>query len=170
MGVVIDEAAGVVAAPERILGWAHMARAGDQMVYASRCWLPVASAGAAEARRLARAGLVHLKQRPIGDGVRNYIAERSSLPWPEQDVAARACVASQVLEAVYQALARTARFDRPCPSDAQLAVRLGLEPAEIAAAIDALAEDGAIRVVGMRAPTLRRVTISATGARTGVVR
>ena len=73
------------------------------------------------------------------------------------------------MNAVLPLLQRAARFARPCPTDAHMAERVGLTGAEVASAILSLADANVIRVRAMPAPTLRMVTIVATGHRTGLV-
>jgi hypothetical protein len=168
---------GPVAAPERLRGWAQDARRGDTMVYATREHLPVGSAGAAEARRLAAAGLVELFQRRMpGQSVFAFVARRTGRGWPREAAPlpdariAAAEVPSAALDAIYQALARAARFGRPCPTDAALALGAGVDRATARDALAVLADAGAITIRCVRAPTLRRVTIALTGATTGLVR
>jgi hypothetical protein len=172
----VDEASGVVADAARIRAWAEHARSGDEFVYASRCRLPVVCSGAAEARRLADRELVHLVQRRIaGTDHRNYCMQRSSKAWPggasaTATEASGEAVPAPTLDAVYEAVERAARFKRPCPTDVQIADRVGCTRETVAAALGELADTGAIYVAHVRAPTLRRVTIAATGLRTGMAR
>lgn len=182
-GSIIDEFPGTVATVAMIDHWMSYARAGEQLVYATRCWLPAKSAGAAHLRTLAAQGLVHLKQRPIaGRPERNYVAERSSRREPlvlvtkltgagSSPQERRGAVNDDVtaMNAVLPLLARAARFERPCPTDRKLAERAGLSVEQVAHALDSLKSAGLIRVDGVKAPTLRQVTIVATGHRTGMI-
>ncbi|MEG3153024.1 hypothetical protein U1769_24285 [Sphingomonas sp. ZT3P38] len=174
----LDEAPGVVAAAARILGWAEIALAGAEFVYATRCYLPIGSEGAKAARELQERGLVHLKQRRVqGGSTINYVAERSSLPWerarpravPKAMPYRPAAGEAATINALYPVLRRAARFSRPCPTDAQLAERAGVEIDAIHPALSAMEQIGMIRIEPAKAPTLRLVSIVATGHRTGLV-
>lgn len=180
--LIIDEFPGTVATIEMIDHWLSYAKPGEELVYATRCWLPAKSAGAAHLRTLAGQGLVHLKQRPIaGRPERNYVAERSSRRKPlvlatkptrgisPQDRHGGVNDDVTAMNAVLPLLARAARFERPCPTDRKLAERAGLSVEAVAHALDSLRSAGLIRVDGVKAPTLRQVTIVATGHRTGMI-
>ncbi|WP_147373721.1 hypothetical protein [Hephaestia caeni] len=176
---VVDEAAGVIATAGMIDTWLAVARAGDEFIYASRAWLPPGAAGAACARSLAEMGLVHLKQRPIaGTAQRNYVMERSSRAIDAATRGTRTPVSDKapidgeaaVMNAVMPALRRAARWGRPCPTDVQLASRARVPVDEIARVLAAMVEMNWIRIERVKAPTLRQVTIVATGHRTGLVR
>ena len=173
-GSIIDEFPGTVATVEMIDHWLSYAKPGEQLVYATRCWLPAKSAGAAHLRALAAQGLVHLKQRPIaGRAERNYVAERSSRRKPlalaAQSEQREANDDVTAMNALLPLLARAARFERPCPTDRKLAERARLTVEQVAHALDSLKTAGVIRVEGVKAPTLRQVTIVATGHRTGMI-
>lgn len=173
------EALNVVASPDRILGWAEIAQPGDQFVYASRAYLPSGSEGAKAAYDLATRGLVHLKQRRIAGSIAtNYVAERTSAAWkPKQPKLPRSAppairsadAEAAAINALLPVLQRAARFGRPCPTDAQLATRCGLSRGDVKAAIAAMELMNMVRVIAVKAPTLRMVTIVSTGHRTGLV-
>jgi hypothetical protein len=175
---VIDEHPGVVASPDRITGWAEIAKPGAEFVYATRCYLPIGSRGAEAARDLAERGLVYLKQRRVPNSREiNYVAERSKAPWrqihdrpkaaPSRPRAASGDAAA--VDAVLPILQRAARFNRPCPTDVQIADRAGITVDAVQPALDALKANGVIRVSKVKAPTLRMITIVATSHKTGMV-
>ena len=173
---VVDEAPGVVADVNRIDAWMKAARAGDQFTYATRPFLPASSPGARRMRALEARGLVRLTQARTAPGVSMfyYRATRTSAP-TALEKPARVQLSAVVIDAeaalvdaLLPVLERTARFGRPCPTDKQLAAKSGLAPAEIEAAMQALVLANLIRVHQAPRPTLRRVTIVATGAQTGL--
>ena len=65
-------------------------------------------------------------------------------------------------------LERAAAFGRPCPTDKQLAQKAKIPVDFVAAGMLALRAAKVIAVHAAPAPTLRRVTILATGAQTGL--
>ena len=171
-----DEAPGVVASVERIDAWMAVARSGDRFVYATRLCLPVVSAGAKRMRDLAARDLV-LLTRPrsaIDPSIFCYTATRSSkptaltLPVRPRLVAPIVEAESAVVDALLPILDRAARFGRPCPTDRQLAERARLPVETIQAGLLALSAAGMIRIHAAPRPTIRRVTIVATGAQTGI--
>ncbi len=175
---VVDEAAGVVAAPERIAAWLVCAKAGDEFVYATRCGLPVASPGAKAAREACALGLVQLFQRGVpGLRQRNYVARRTAKPMPVAREAEPAAAndlrhvddEARALNAVLDLLSRAARFQRPCPTDFALARRAKVAREDIERVMDLLQTMGLIRVRRAPPPTLRQVTIVGTGQRTGLM-
>lgn len=175
---VVDEAAGVVAAPERIAAWLVCAKAGDEFVYATRCGLPVASAGSKAAREACDLGLVQLFQRSLpGRRERNYVARRTAKSMPvarEAEPTAANDVPqiddeARALTDVLDLLSRAARFQRPCPTDFTLARRAKVQRGDIERVMDLLQTMGLIRIRRAPAPTLRQVTIVGTGHRTGLV-
>lgn len=173
---VVDEAPGVIADVGRIDAWMATARPGDQFTYATRAFLPASSPGARRMRDLDARGLVRLTQARCAPGVSMfyYRATRTSAP-TALEKPARVQLSAVVIDAeaalvdaLLPVLERTARFGRPCPTDKQLAAKSGLAPAEIEAAMQALVLANLIRVHQAPRPTLRRVTIVATGAQTGL--
>jgi hypothetical protein len=175
---MVDEAPNMVASPERIRAWVEHARSGDEFVYASRAGLFSArSAGMAEMRGFAERGLVELTQRPItGSNRRNYVARRTGKTFAEQRPPQAEATVRQFIEdearaidALLPILERAARFNRPCPTDTDLAKRTGIDRDEVKAVLETMADQGRIRVQAAPAPTLRFITIVATGHRTGMV-
>lgn len=174
--------AGIVAPAERIRAWAEGSVRGATFVYATARMLPPGAPGQAEALRLARAGLVLLTQRAVWPGLaeRHYQMTRTARAWPAEPAPAPASpawgigeaegVPAAVVDAVFDLVARAARFGRPCPTDAQLAARVEVSPAQAAAALAELVALDAITLRGVSAPTCRVVTICATGMATGQVR
>lgn len=174
--VVVDEARGVVASAAQINGWAESAKAGDKFVYASRSnLLPRGSEGGRAARDLLDRGLVRHEQRRIASGMINYAIIRNGKPWQEPQPAkgdrAAAPISGEaaVVDTLFAILARSARFNRPCPTDAQLAGRAGLPLDVIKPALDVMQNANMIRIKGVKAPTLRIVEICRTGHVTGMI-
>lgn len=176
---IVDEALHIIAEPEALFAWAEHARRGDRFVYATRCVLPAKSAGANAARNLQARGLVNLCQRPVeGRPERNYEAQRTSRPWPGLDAAPRHPSGDYVdladetsaANALLPVLARSARFGRPCPTDHMLATQANIPVDAVRPALDALRAINAIRIVRVKAPTLRQIVIVESGHATGMVR
>lgn len=175
-----DEAPGVVATPARLTAWAEAAGAGERFVYATRFALPPGSVGAACARKLEAQGLIHLVRQRVTDAAVgwNYIAERSSSPWPaaqparrrlsprEPDVVAE--VEQLAVDQLFPILSRAAQFARPCPTDKQMAARIGASAEQVHEAMGALRTLQLVVVHPAPPPTNRFVTIVTTGWRTGL--
>jgi len=177
---MIDEATNVYSTAEALVAWAQAARRGDSFVYASRCTrlFPASSRVAEVARELHDREFVALVQRrvPGTRDQRNYIAQRTGRPWsaPQEPRPALRVVRgpdaeAAVINTLLPVLRRAARFTRPCPTDAQLAARIGASVEAVQLALRALEATGDIRIGRAAAPTLRQVTIVATGHRTGMV-
>lgn len=176
---IVDEAAGVVASPDRIAAWLLCAKAGDEFVYATRCGLPPASPGAKAARDAQGLGLVMLFQRALpGRKERNYVAKRTAKVMPVNLAPVDRAPANdgapideeaRALTAVLDLLRRAARFQRPCPTNFALARRANVTRDDVERVMDLLATMGLIRIQRAPAPTLRQVTIVGTGHRTGLV-
>lgn len=173
----LDEAPGVIASVERIDAWMGVARPNDVFTYATRAFLPASSTGARRMRELNARGLVRLTQARCAPGVSlfHYRATRTmtATPLAKPD---RALLSARVIDAeaalidkVLPVLDRAARFGRPCPTDKQLAEKCGLEPVQIEPALHALVMANLIRIHAAPRPTVRRVTIVASGAQTGLV-
>jgi len=173
----LDEARNVALPAERVAAWVEAARPGDELIYGSRWFgvLPAKSATAAKVRALHAEGLVLPFQRVIKAGVeRNYLVRRTARPWITPAALSPfgepAHVAPAAIDALFALLERAARFARPCPTDRQLAERVGIDRAEVKPALEAMVEAGLIDVAAAAAPTLRRIKIVATGQTTGWVR
>ncbi|MBY9062321.1 hypothetical protein K7957_05175 [Sphingomonas yunnanensis] len=174
--VVTDEVPGIVASPERVAAWMELASAGDRFVYATRATLPLRSPGATAMRQLSDRGLVILvRPRCAADPtVFNYTAIRTKAPTSlekpkrERLVARVIDAEAAVVDALLPVLERAASFGRPCPTDKQLASKAGLRPDEVEPALAALVAANLIRIHQAPRPTLRRVTIVASGAQTGL--
>lgn len=177
--LLAGETSTVFATTDQLEIWASAARAGDEFAYVTRCtrMLPAKSPIAALARDLAERGMVALVQRPIEGGARNYVAQRTRKQWREpgagapfaERVSRFATAEAAAIDALQPLLERCARFGRPCPTDAQLSQRTGIPRDEIRSALAAMDSLGIIRVAAAPAPTLRQITIVATGHRTGMV-
>lgn len=174
----VDEAPGVVATPAQIDAWIEVAKEGDRMLYATRACLPVGSRGAARMRDLGKRGLVQLTQaRSMLDRtVFNYMATRTAAPCaltkpdrPVLTVPAAAIVDDEAatVDALLPLLIRFAQHRRPCPTDRQLATRIGQSEEAVKAGLEAMTAAHLIRIQRVAAPTLRRVVIVATGQITG---
>ncbi|MBD8677945.1 hypothetical protein [Sphingomonas sp. CFBP 13720] len=177
--MIIDEAPGIVASPERIDAWMEVAKPGDRFVYASRLSLPAASKGAAHMRALAKRGLVALTQArsKVDPAIFHYCAQRTpaatalTRPTRPKLAVTPAVLAdgeAAVVDALLPVLERFARHGRPCPTDKQLAARAKLTEDGVKAGLAALAASHLIRVQKVSAPTLRRIIIVATGQITGL--
>lgn len=177
---VVDEARRC-AAPADIDRWLKAARAGDRLHYATQPYLPAGSTGARHLRVLEERGLVMLVQKrsDLLAGEFCYFAIRTSRPIgaAPSHYAQRAVLAPRggaegdqaAADLVLPLLARAAQFGRPCPSDKQLAARAGIALDRVEGAFRALTGAREIVVHAASAPTLRRVTILSTGARTGLM-
>ncbi len=173
-----DSGPPVMATPD-IASWAENAAAGDMLVYATRPWLPVASPAAAFLRRLAEQGVVTLTQKRRHDlaGWFDYRATRTARAFCErpprraQTSPKSAALSAEVaaINALLPVLNRYARFNRPCPTDAQLGFLTGMPRDRIAPTIAALKRENMIRVLAAKAPTLRIVVMVESGYRTGIV-
>jgi len=174
--VVVDEAPGVVASAAQINQWAENAKAGDRFVYASRSsLLPRGSEGGRTARDLLDRGLVRHEQRRIAAGSINYAVIRTSKPWevarPTRRERTGPAISGEAaaVDALFPILVRFARFNRPCPTDAQLAGRAGVTLDVVKPALAAMQIANMIRIKGVKAPTLRIVEICGTGHITGMI-
>lgn len=178
-GSMFDEVSGLVAGVDRINAWLAVAKPGDRFIYASRCGLPRASAGAARMRDLGARGLVMLIQaRSSLDPTRhNYTAVRTAVPSAlTRPARPRLVVASEplaegeaaVIDALLPVLERFARYGRPCPTDRQLADKAGIAEASVKSGLEAMVAANLIRVHGCAAPTYRRIFILSTGLITGI--
>lgn len=173
---VQDEVPGVVASAARINGWAEIAKPGDRFVYAARSsMLPRGSEGGRAARDLIERGVVRHEQKRVGPNVITYSLIRTGRPWStsrvERPVPQVATVTSEsaAIDALYRVLLRHARFGRPCPTDAKLAVTAKIDLASVQPALAAMVETGLIKIKGVKAPTLRIISIVTTGHATGII-
>ena len=175
----VDEAPGMIATVAQVDAWLEHAKYGDVFVYVTGTCLPIRSGGAARMRDLAARGLVHLTQKRVAPGaaMTNYRAQRSNKPSalskPTRstlsiDKAELVDDEATLVNSLLPLLARAAKHGRPCPTDAQLAERAMLRRDDIAPALEVLRAAGLIHIQSAPAPTLRRVTILATGERTGL--
>jgi hypothetical protein len=160
--------------PDQFDNWVKAARPGDDVVYATGA-RPAEGIGA-YVRSLHEKGLVTMTAKRGDDGFR-FIAQRLSDPRPSQ-VRARKPVnrgrfalaandGKMTTRAVLRLLAQAASKGLPCPTNAELAKRIGLKDAVAASyRVRRLVQSGAI-VVEEPSPSERRVvTIVATGAQT----
>lgn len=148
--------------------WVGHAGFGERLIYCSAPSL-IAGPGKAKALELEQLGLVRLAQQRRAGGGFDYLMIRSSkaLRAPKAATAA----GDPALETILRALKRAANFDRPCPSDAQLAAlaELGTR-AQAQWRIRKLVESGVIRsmIVTEGGVAHRVVTIAASGKRTAL--
>ncbi len=175
----VDCAPGIVALPEWIDAWMEVAKPGDRFLYATRCGLPIGNPGAGRMRELADRGLVELTQQrsALDRSVHNYFARRTEKPTalakPDRPklVAPSAPLADDeatIIDALLPVLERFANHGRPCPTDKQLAARARLTEDAVKAGLVAMTAAHLIGVQKVAAPTLRRIVIIASGARTGL--
>jgi hypothetical protein len=180
---VVDEAPGMIATVAQVDAWMEHAKAGDVFVYVTGTCLPMRSGGAKRMRELAERKLVDLSQKRLqpGGSIFNYRAQRTStvtaLTKPERPTLIVPQVASpagmidgevEIVDKLLPVLERFARSGRPCPTDKQLAARARLSSDQVKAGLQALAASHAIHIQGCAAPTMRRITILATGHKTGL--
>ena len=177
---VQDEKLGVIAPVDRVNAWLEVAAPGDRLNYAVRPWLPAGHPTAALLRNLQAQGLVNLfqKRSDLFAGEFAYFAERTTRGVSQAvREEARAVLAARrddsgdhaLADRLLPLLTRAAQFGRPCPTDKYLASRLQVHPDSMPAAFTALRARRDIVVHPAPAPTLRRVVILSTGARTGIV-
>ena len=165
--------------------WLAAAKQGDRLHYATRAYLPAGAPGPTELRRLESAGLVLLfqKRSDLLIGEFCYFAQRTGVELGHEPAVAVAKVAPyhatlspreadggdyQAGDLLLPILTRAAEFGRPCPTDKQLAERAKISVYSVADGLLALRASKAIAIHAAPAPTLRRVTILATGAQTGL--
>ena len=164
--------------------WLSAADYADVFVYAVCPWLPIAAPGGRRMYALAMAGLVNLtkKRSDLLKGEWAYRAQRTSKPLPEPEAPAvprrrLSVTAPEIasdeaasIDLLLPLLKRAARHGRPCPTDAQMADRTGIPRSAIPATLAAMRAAHLIRIEGVASPTLRLITILATGHRTGFVK
>ena len=180
---VVDEAPGMIATVAQVDAWMEHAKAGDVFVYVTGTCLPMRCDGAKRMRELAERGLVDLSQKRLqrGGSIINYRAQRTStataLTKPERPKlimpSTALCVPLvdgeiEIVDQLLPVLERFARSGRPCPTDKQLAARTRLSPDQVKVGLQALSAAHAIHIQGCAAPTMRRITILATGHKTGL--
>lgn len=164
--------------PQQLSDWAERAQAGEDVVYCTGV-RPDDSIGAA-ARALCESGVVTLTTRRVaaasGGGFR-FIAQRLADPRPSQIRARRRSNPGQFLpasgdakrttRAVLRLLVQAANRDAPCPTNAEIAVRVGLNGSVAASyRMRRLVRDGLIQVEEPSPRERRIVTIVATGKKT----
>lgn len=147
------------------VAWLRASRAGDVIRYAGGPSLPRSMPIVDAVARALDAGQVRTHQRRE-DGTIVYFAVRRG---PEPASADAAFPAPGTAPAhMLDLLTRTARAGKPCPSNAVLAIALGLSGKEQARYIFNQLIEGRHIAVENRGPKLRRiVTILASGERTG---
>ena len=173
----------VTAGVDDVNRWLAAAQHRDRFHYATRPYLPAGAPGPARLRALQAQGLVILFQQrsQLFHGEFCYFAQRTARAIDDAAPAARVDRAYATLSprqqdaGDYEAgdrllphLERAAAFGRPCPTDKQLAQKAKIPVDFVAAGMLALRAAKVIAVHAAPAPTLRRVTILATGAQTGL--
>ncbi|MBJ7442866.1 MAG: winged helix-turn-helix domain-containing protein [Sphingobium sp.] len=167
--------------PQQLSDWAERAQAGEDVVYCTGV-RPDETIGAA-ARALCESGVVTLTARRVaaesGGGFR-FIAQRLADPRPSQIRARRRSNSGQFRQgqpasgdakrttrAVLRLLVQAANRDAPCPTNAEIAVRVGLTGSVAASyRMRRLVRDGMISVEEPGPCERRIVTIVATGKKT----
>lgn len=150
--------------PERdFAAWLAQAKPGERLRYAGGPVLPRGEPAVRAATAAKDAGLIstHIARE---NGACVYIAERlgqvapASAVWPEPGSAAH-----RMMDVLRDSAAKTL----PCPTNAVLAIALGLKGAERARYIFGQLVEAGLITVENRGPKLRRiVTICSTGKRT----
>ena len=174
----------VTASVDDVNRWLAVAQHRDRFHYATRPYLPAGAPGPARLRALQEQGLVILFQQrsQLFHGEFCYYAQRTAralqdpVPAPKLDRAYAKLSPRQQDAGDYEAgdrllpiLTRAAEFGRPCPTDKQLAQKARIPVDLVASGLLALRSAKLIVVHAAPAPTLRRVTILATGAQTGLM-
>ena len=161
--------------PDQFRSWAERARPGDDVVYATGV-RPGDAIGAA-VRALHESGLVTMTAKRVDGGFR-HIAQRLADPRPTVRVAkgaeqrgrfAKRDVKGRrtVERLIYKILVEAARRGVPCPTNAEIAIRVGLSGAVAASyRMRRLVASGRIEVDEPSPLERRVVTIVATGKRT----
>lgn len=180
---VVDEAPGMIATVAQVDAWMEHAKAGDVFVYVTGSCLPIRGGGAKRMRELSDRGLVALTQKRVEPGLSmfNYRAQRTTtataLTKPDRPKLTAPSIAQpmalvdcevDVVDTLLPVLERFARSGRPCPTDKQLAARARLNADQVKVGLEALAALHVIHIQGCAAPTIRRITILATGHKTGI--
>ncbi len=161
--------------PQQLSDWAERAQAGEDVVYCTGV-RPDDMIGAA-ARALRESGIVTLTTRRMPAGGFRFIAQRLADPRPSQIRARRrsnpghflpaAGDAKRTTRAVLRLLVQAANRDAPCPTNAEIAVRVGLNGSVAASyRMRRLVRDGLIQVEEPGPLERRIVTIVATGKKT----
>lgn len=160
--------------PEQLHSWAARARPGDDVVYDEGA-RPGADIGAA-VRGLHDAGLVTMTSKRV-DGRLRFIAQRLADPAaagrehrgaPHRGRFAKRATGRRCAERlIYKLLVEAARRGAPCPTNAELAARVGLSGAVAASyRMRRLVAAGDIAVEEPSPLERRVVTIMATGKQT----
>lgn len=161
--------------PQQLSDWAERAQAGEDVVYCTGV-RPDDMIGAA-ARALRESGIVTLTTRRMPAGGFRFIAQRLADPRPSKIRARRRSNPGQFLpasgdakrttRAVLRLLVQAANRDAPCPTNAEIAVRVGLNGSVAASyRMRRLVRDGLIEVEEPGPLERRIVTIVATGKKT----
>jgi hypothetical protein len=166
--------------PQQLSDWAERAQAGEDVVYCTGV-RPDDMIGAA-ARALRESGIVTLTTRRMAAGGFRFIAQRLADPRPSQIRARRRTNSGQfrpgqcqpasgdakrTTRAVLRLLVQAANRDAPCPTNAEIAVRVGLNGSVAASyRMRRLVRDGLIQVEEPGPLERRIVTIVATGKKT----
>lgn len=160
---------------DQLHSWAARARPGEDVVYDTGI-RPGEAIGAA-VRNLHDSGLVTMTAKRV-DGQFRFIAQRLADPRPSQRAARvpehrgrfalRAVKGRRTVERlIYRLLVEAARRGLPCPTNAEIAIRVGLSGAVAASyRMRRLVAAGRIAVEEPSPLERRVVTIMATGKRT----
>ncbi|HEX7856112.1 MAG TPA: hypothetical protein VF503_20725 [Sphingobium sp.] len=153
--------------------WLRAARPGAEFTYAVGRSLDRQHKVVQFVRESADQGDVHLLQRRRSDGKTDYFARRvaSAKPSPAPSKQTQALDPESEAGRVLGMLRRHANFERPCPTNAEIAKALGLgEPARARYLIGQLTSAGHIKVDNRGARITRVVTIVENGKRTSDAR
>lgn len=163
-------AAGVLMKPDQFRSWVERAKPGDDVVYAEGARPGDVIGGVV--RSLKDAGLVTMTSKRV-DGRLRFIAQRLTDPRPTAVPAKRgrftlgANDATMTTRAVLRILSQAAARGLPCPTNAELAARVGLAGAVAASyRVRRLVQLGKISVEEPSPIERRVVTIVATGKQT----
>ena len=150
--------------------WVAGAKTGERLLFAEGDRPPYHLPVWAHAGDAAREGVVHIHHRRAEAGWWHFVAARAA-PAEPGTANAKTCLAeveaSEPTEAVLRAVRRAANFDRPCPSNAELAQLCGLKDAAAASyRLRILRDLGRIRIVDYGPGLPRVITICASGKST----
>lgn len=160
---------GACAQTEAIEDWIASVGPGAECVYAVG-HLPVWANGPKLVRTLAERGLVHPYQDRATDP-KHYVARRLARPWNgpvrRLRIVRRAACLSGLLGPLLELLTEAAEQGGACPTNAALAVELGIAQRQAAYLMVCLVRAGSIRVELLKAAPFRIVTIIQRGISTG---
>jgi hypothetical protein len=110
---------------EALDAWWRAALEGDEFIYCEAL-SPIRDETWHRAGELARSGYLRTHSRKRGGGGHSYFAVRTAKRLTPTVNPIDAALADAATETIFRALKRAANFDRPCPTDTELAAIAGL--------------------------------------------